>query len=283
MKGFATEHGLVRGGRVAVVALGKLGSREMTASSDLDLILIYDFPADAGDSNGPRRLAPGLYYARLAQRLISALTAPTKAGRLYEVDMRLRPSGRKGPLATQFSSFTLYQRDEAETWEHMALTRARVVAGEASLAAEIAETVRLTLTRKRDATNIARDARAMRALIASEKGDEDAWDLKLVAGGLIDIEFIAQYLSVAFGREHPAMPDHRRAGRDPDRGAPALYQCDAVHAPRDLRPVRSGQGRRRRQTPNRRSNRLSRLRGVHRGARRGAHASARGVRGDRDE
>ncbi len=207
MKAFAAEHGRVRGGRLAVVALGKLGSREMTASSDLDLILIYDFPTDAGESNGRRPLGPGLYYARLTQRLISALTAPTKAGRLYEVDMRLRPSGRKGPLATQFSSFKLYQRDEAETWEHMALTRARVVAGDASLATEIAETVRDTLTRKRDATNIARDARAMRALIASEKGDKDVWDLKLVKGGLIDIEFIAQYLSLAYGREHPVILD----------------------------------------------------------------------------
>ena len=125
--------------------------------------------------------------------------------------MRLRPSGRQGPLATQLSSFKLYQRDEAETWEHMALTRARVVAGDASLAAEVAETVRRTLTRKRDATKIARDARAMRALIASEKGDKDVWDLKLVAGGLIDIEFIAQYLSVAFGHERPTSSTSRRA------------------------------------------------------------------------
>src|SRR5271165_458347 len=207
IKAFAAEHGRVRGGRVAVVGLGKLGSREMTASSDLDLILIYDFPADAGESSGRKPLGPGVYYARLTQRLIAALTAPTKAGRLYDVDMRLRPSGRKGPLATQFSLFKLYQGEEAETWEHMALTRARVVAGEASLGAEVAETVRETLTRKRDPAKVARDARTMRALIASEKGDKDVWDLKLVAGGLIDIEFIAQYLSVAHGREHPAILD----------------------------------------------------------------------------
>jgi [glutamine synthetase] adenylyltransferase / [glutamine synthetase]-adenylyl-L-tyrosine phosphorylase len=207
IEAFAAEHGRVGGGRVAVVALGKLGSREMTASSDLDLMLIYDFPADAGDSSGPRRLSPGLYYARLTQRLISALTAPTKAGRLYEVDMRLRPSGRQGPLATQLSSFKLYQKNEAETWEHMALTRARVVAGDASLAADVAETVRGVLTRKRDVVQIARDARTMRALIAREKGDKDVWDLKLVAGGLIDIEFVAQYLSLAYGHERPAIPD----------------------------------------------------------------------------
>ena len=142
IEAFAAEHGRIRGGRVAVVALGKLGSREMTAASDLDLILIYDFPVDAGDSDGRKPLGPGLYYARLTQRLISALTAPTKAGRLYEVDMRLRPSGRQGPLATQLASFRLYQQDEAETWEHMALTRARFVAGDKSLGDDVAETVR---------------------------------------------------------------------------------------------------------------------------------------------
>ena len=121
--------------------------------------------------------------------------------------MRLRPSGRQGPLATQFSSFKLYQRDEAETWEHMALTRARIVAGEASLAAEVAETVRETLIRKRDPAKIAREAGAMRKLIAAEKGDKDVWDLKLVAGGLIDIEFIAQYLQLAFAHQRPGILD----------------------------------------------------------------------------
>jgi [glutamine synthetase] adenylyltransferase / [glutamine synthetase]-adenylyl-L-tyrosine phosphorylase len=206
-KAFAAEHGRVRGGRIAVVALGKLGSREMTAASDLDLILIYDFPADASESNGRKKLGPAVYYARLTQRLIAALTAPTKAGRLYDVDMRLRPSGRQGPLATQFSSFKLYQRAEAETWEHMALTRARVVAGDASLATEVADTVRETLTRKRDPAKIGREAAAMRKLIAAEKGDRDVWDLKLVKGGLIDIEFTAQYLELAFAHKRPAILD----------------------------------------------------------------------------
>jgi [glutamine synthetase] adenylyltransferase / [glutamine synthetase]-adenylyl-L-tyrosine phosphorylase len=207
VKAFAAEHGRVRGGRVAVVAFGKLGSREMTAASDLDLIVIYDFPADAGESGGRKPLGPSVYYARLTQRLIAALTAPTKAGRLYDVDMRLRPSGRQGPLATQFSSFKLYQLNEAETWEHMALTRARVVAGDRSLGAEVAETVRETLIRKREAGAVARDASAMRKLIASEKGDKDVWDLKLVKGGLIDIEFIAQYLELAFAHERPDILD----------------------------------------------------------------------------
>jgi glutamate-ammonia-ligase adenylyltransferase len=170
-------------------------------------MLIYDFPADASESDGRKRLGPSVYYARLTQRLISALTAPTKAGSLYEVDMRLRPSGRKGPLATQFVSFKLYQEDEAETWEHMVLTRARFVAGDASLGADVTRTARRTLTRERDAGAIAHETRTMRALIAKEKGDSDVWDLKLVAGGLIDIEFIAQYLQLAFARGHPAILD----------------------------------------------------------------------------
>jgi len=204
---FQAEHGRIRGGRVAIVALGKLGSREMTAASDLDLMLIYDFPGDASESDGRKRLGPSLYYARLTQRLISALTAPTKAGRLYEVDMRLRPSGRQGPLATQFASFKLYQEDEAETWEHMALTRARFLAGDKSLGAAVAKTVRKTLTGERDAGRIAQETRAMRGLIAREKGDSDVWDLKLVAGGLIDVEFIAQYLQLAFARQHPVILD----------------------------------------------------------------------------
>ena len=204
---FAADHGAVGGGRVAVLAMGKLGSREMTAASDLDLILIYDFPADARESDGARPLDAGLYYSRLTQRLLAALTAPTKAGKLYEVDMRLRPSGRQGPLATQFSAFALYQRDEAETWEHMALTRARVVAGDASLAAEVANTVREILLRKRDPEKIAREVRSMRALIATEKGDRDPWDLKLVRGGLMDIEFVAQHLSLAFAHARPGILD----------------------------------------------------------------------------
>ncbi len=205
---FAAEYGRIRGGRVAIVALGKLGSREMTAASDLDLLLIYDFPADASESDGRRRLGPGVYYARLTQRLISALTAPTKAGCLYEVDMRLVSSGGFGkPLATQFASFQLYQQDEAETWEHMALTRARFVAGDASLGANVAKTVRQTLTREREPAKISRETRAMRALIAKEKGDADVWDLKLALGGLIDIEFIAQYLQLAFAHDYPAILD----------------------------------------------------------------------------
>ncbi len=204
---FAADHGRISGGRVAVLAMGKLGSREMTAASDLDLILIYDFPADAGESDGAKPLGAGLYYSRFTQRLLAALTAPTRRGALYDVDMRLRPSGRKGPLATQFSAFALYQRDEAETWEHMALTRARVIAGDESLAADVAKAIRDTLTKERDPAKVAHDVRKMRALITHEKGDRDPWDLKLVRGGLMDVEFVAQYLSLAFAHAKPEILD----------------------------------------------------------------------------
>ena len=121
--------------------------------------------------------------------------------------MRLRPSGRQGPLATQLASFKLYQKDEAETWEHMALTRARFVAGDATLGDDVAETVRRTSTGERDGAVVARETLAMRALIAREKGDSGVWDLKLAAGGLLDIEFVAQYLQLAFAHKHPGVLD----------------------------------------------------------------------------
>jgi glutamate-ammonia-ligase adenylyltransferase len=204
---FATEHGRVAGGRCAVMALGKLGSREMTAASDLDLMLIYDFDPARPDSDGARPLHAAQYYTRLTQRLVSALTVATRRGRLYEVDMRLRPSGRQGPLATAFASFVAYQESDADDWEHMALTRARVIAGDPGLAAAIAAALAAVLGRPADGVKLRRNVTAMRALIAKEKGDAGPWDLKLVAGGLIDIEFIAQYLQLAHAHADPAVLD----------------------------------------------------------------------------
>ena len=124
---FAEQHGRIRGQETAILAMGRLGSREMTASSDLDLILLYDFDPEHPDSDGARSLQGAHYFARLTQRLISAFTTRTNYGVLYEVDMRLRPSGRAGPLASRIDSFAEYQEREAWTWEHMALTRARVI------------------------------------------------------------------------------------------------------------------------------------------------------------
>ena len=200
-KHFAGEHGVVVGGRCVVLGLGKLGSREMTATSDLDLVLLYDFDDARPDSEGGRPLPATLYYTRLTQRLIAALTAPTRRGKLFDVDMRLRPSGRQGPLATQFASFRAYQADEAEIWEHMALTRARPIAGAESLAAEAMLTIEDNLFRPRDREELARAARDMRVLIAREKGEDDPWNLKLASGGLLDVEFIAQFVALGFGGE----------------------------------------------------------------------------------
>jgi [glutamine synthetase] adenylyltransferase / [glutamine synthetase]-adenylyl-L-tyrosine phosphorylase len=199
----ARTHGRVPGAAVAVIAMGKLGGREMTAASDLDLIVIYDFDAKAQVSDGLKPLPPTQYYTRFTQRLISALSSQTAEGNLYEVDMRLRPSGQKGPVATQFSSFTDYQQREAWTWEHLALTRARVVSGPSVLREAVTTAIREILTLPRDRTKIAADVREMRGLIAKEKGTSDIWDLKQVRGGLVDLEFIAQHLQLVHAAKHP--------------------------------------------------------------------------------
>ena len=207
---FAREHGRVRGGRMAVLGMGRLGSREMTATSDLDLIVLYDVDPEAGESDGPRPLDPVVYYSRLTQRLISALTVPTRRGLLYAVDMRLRPSGNKGPAATQYRGFLDYHAGaEAETWEHLALVRARVVAGDPAFTDTVAKAVRAILARARDEDRTRRDAAEMRALIETEKGRAGAWELKRAQGGLIDIEFVAQTLVLT--KAH-LCPDLARGG-----------------------------------------------------------------------
>ncbi len=197
------SHGTVPGGASAIIAMGKLGGREMTAASDLDLIVVYDFDEAASASSGPRPLAPTQYFTRLTQRLISAFTAQTTEGKLYDVDMRLRPSGQKGPVATQLSSFKSYQHTDAWTWEHMALTRARTVSGPPHLCAAVEGVIRDVLAKPRDATRIAADVRDMRARIEKEKGTRDVWDLKQVRGGLVDLEFIAQHLQLVHAHAHP--------------------------------------------------------------------------------
>jgi glutamate-ammonia-ligase adenylyltransferase len=204
---FATVHGRIKRAESAVVAFGKLGGREMTAGSDLDLVLLYDFDPEKPESDGGRPLHAATYYARLTQRLVSALTTPTNAGKLYDVDLRLRPSGRSGPVATSLASFALYQRDEAWTWEHMALTRARVVSASPELRARIETPIREVLCRERDLAKTARDVREMRTMIAKEKGEGERWDLKYAAGGLIDIEFAAQFLVLAHAAQHPGIVD----------------------------------------------------------------------------
>lgn len=204
---FALAHGRICGQKTALLALGKLGGREMTASSDLDLILVYDFDDRSPESDGDRPLYGAQYFARLTKRLISALTSQTNFGALYHVDMRLRPSGRSGPVATKLDSFRDYQTAEAWTWEHMALTRARVVSASPGFGAEVETLIRSVLARPRDERAIAGDAFEMRMAIATEKGEADHWDLKYAAGGLTDIEFIAQYLQLVHAADHPEILD----------------------------------------------------------------------------
>jgi glutamate-ammonia-ligase adenylyltransferase len=204
---FAKTHGYIRGGESAVLALGRLGAREMTASSDLDLIVVYDFDQEHPQSDGRRPLHGSQYFARLTQRMIGALTVQTNYGVLYPVDMRLRPSGRSGPVATQIGGFKHYQEHEAWTWEHMALTRARVVSATPNFSARVEAVIREVLCQPRDVPAIAGDVVDMRGAIAKEKGDADPWDIKYAAGGLIDIEFIVQFLQLVHAAEFPEILD----------------------------------------------------------------------------
>lgn len=190
---FARRHGPGPGRGAAVIAMGKLGGEEMTASSDLDLIIVYD-AAGVEASTGPKPLSVGPYYARLTQMLVSALTSPTAEGALYEVDMRLRPSGGQGPVAVGLDRFRRYHAEDAWTWEHMALTRARPVAGGDALQAELSAVIASIISSPRDPASTRADVAAMRARLieANRALRDDPWALKHGAGGLMDIEFAAQ-------------------------------------------------------------------------------------------
>lgn len=222
---FAEEHGAVPGGAIAVVGLGRLGAGDLTAASDLDLTVIYDFdPADRA-STGRRSLDAVVYYTRLTQRLIAALTAPTRRGRLFDIDMRLRPSGTKGPVASQFSGFVSYHQTDAETWEHMAMTRARVLAGDSALAERIRSAISSILRRPRDREAVFQAVAGMRAHVAKEKG-EDPRDLKLAPGGLLDLDFLAQALVLAHAADHPSLPGLRTAATLTEAGRLGLLPAE---------------------------------------------------------
>ncbi|HEB79752.1 MAG TPA: glutamine-synthetase adenylyltransferase, partial [Rhodospirillales bacterium] len=207
-KEFAAYHGVfpgsgTPGSNMVIAAMGKLGGREMMPVSDLDLIFIYATDPSAEVSNGDRPLSPSQYFSRLSQRLINAVCALTAEGRLYEVDMRLRPSGKAGPIASSYEAFEQYQRESAWTWEHMALTRARVIAGPAALREKVEAVIRETLTRPRDADKLLGDVAGMRARMDEERRAESIWEVKHLRGGLVDIEFIAQYLQLKHAHAHP--------------------------------------------------------------------------------
>jgi len=207
---FARTHGEVPGARMVVLGLGRLGGAALTHASDLDLVFLFGGPDDAyaRESDGPRPIGGTLYFNRLAQRMIAALSVPTAAGALYEVDTRLRPSGAQGPIAVSLDSFERYQREDAWTWEHMALCRARPLFGSADDCAALSAIVTRVLHTPRDPGRLRADVLAMRAEMARHKPAKGPLDVKLARGGLVDLEFLAHYLQL---RDHVAL--------EPDLGA----------------------------------------------------------------
>ncbi|MEI6558778.1 MAG: bifunctional [glutamine synthetase] adenylyltransferase/[glutamine synthetase]-adenylyl-L-tyrosine phosphorylase, partial [Rhodospirillaceae bacterium] len=200
---FVRRFGRIPGGSMAIIAMGKLGSGQMTIASDLDLITVYQVPPEVTLSDGPRAISPSEYYIKLTQRLIGVITAPTAEGRLYEVDMRLRPSGNAGPVAISLNAFARYQEESAWTWEHMALTRARIVSGAPALRQQLEQVIRSVLTRHRDPLTLVLDVADMRRRIDREHATKNPWEVKYARGGFIDINFVAQYLMLRHARQHP--------------------------------------------------------------------------------
>ena len=199
------KYGKIPGSRFAIVAMGKLGAKEMTVGSDLDLVFLYETAADVSYSDGAKSLDASQYFARLAQRFINALTAMTGEGRLYEIDTRLRPSGNSGPIAISLSGFKLYYEKNAWTWEFMALTRARAVAGPKEFCRAIEAEIRTILCQPRDDEKLLRDVADMREKIEKERPAKTIWSVKFLRGGLTDLEFIAQYLLLKHAAEMPEL------------------------------------------------------------------------------
>ena len=226
---FARVHGEVPGGAFAIIAMGRLGSREMSLASDLDLILIYDAPEGSSGSDGHRKLTVPAYYARLSQRLISAISAPTAEGRLYEVDMRLRPSGAAGPIASSLAAFALYQRESAWTWEHMALTRARPIGGEPVLIRQAAAAIEAALAVPRDWRQLVADVADMRRRIAENHPHPSPWDLRNRRGGLVDLEFLVQYLMLREAARTPEVLQQDIAAALSALGRAGILMPQGVH------------------------------------------------------
>ncbi|WP_338446908.1 bifunctional [glutamate--ammonia ligase]-adenylyl-L-tyrosine phosphorylase/[glutamate--ammonia-ligase] adenylyltransferase [Pelagerythrobacter marensis] len=192
---FAARHGTVPGGELLVLGLGRLGGGALTHASDLDIV--YLFTGDHGaESDGERPLGATLYFNRLAQRVSGALSVPTAQGALYEVDTRLRPQGAQGPLAVSLDSFARYQREDAWTWEHMALTRARPLYGSPEARAALESAIADALIRPRDPDGLRHDVLRMRADMAANKPPRGSLDAKLLRGGLVDLEFLVHFLQL---------------------------------------------------------------------------------------
>ncbi|WP_242007954.1 bifunctional [glutamine synthetase] adenylyltransferase/[glutamine synthetase]-adenylyl-L-tyrosine phosphorylase [Sphingomonas ginsenosidivorax] len=204
---FARAHGVVPGSELVILALGRMGGAMLTHASDLDLIYLFTGSFTA-ESDGAKPLGATLYYNRLAQRLTAALSVATPAGPLYQIDTRLRPSGGQGPLVVTLDSFARYQREDAWTWEHMALTRARPVFGSADARAAVSAVIAAVLGGARPSRDIVADAVAMRAEMAAHKPPRGELDAKLLPGGLVDLEFAVHVVQLV-----------RRVGLHPNLGS----------------------------------------------------------------
>jgi glutamate-ammonia-ligase adenylyltransferase len=223
---FARKHGAMPGRGAVVIGMGSMGAARLNAGSDLDLIVIYDAEGVEG-SDGPRPLATRPYYARLTQALVTALTAQMPEGRLYEVDMRLRPSGRAGPVATSLQSFTSYQQSEAWTWEHLALTRARVLTGEPALAGEVEAFRRGLLAVKGQGAQVRGDVAEMRARLQTAKPAQGIWDAKNGPGRIMDIELAAQTVALLAGSPARSVERQIAAGANVTGQGRILPESDA--------------------------------------------------------
>lgn len=190
---FNQLHGNVGGGKIAILAMGKLGSSELTFNSDLDLIFLYDHDPKAEYSDGRKPLPVSQYFVRLVQRIITAMSVPTGQGTMYELDFRLRPSGNAGPLATHINAFYKYQRDSAWIWEHQALCRAQPVWGDEEFCARVSDDIVEILSTNHPEEKLRTEIYAMRNRILEQKKPVSIWDFKTARGGLTDIEFIAQW------------------------------------------------------------------------------------------
>lgn len=203
---FAKKHGIIENSSLCILAMGKLGSYEFTTTSDVDIVLIYDADDMSAVSNGAKSLGVNHYYARLSQNFINSITALTAEGKLYEVDMRLRPSGTAGPLAVSIESFNDYQKGQAWTWEHMALTRGRIISGPDTLRIKIETIIHNILSHPgRAHDNLLHEVAKMRVKLAENFGTDNIWSMKNIRGGIIDIEFICQYTLLANGDKYPSI------------------------------------------------------------------------------
>ncbi|MDX2074558.1 MAG: bifunctional [glutamine synthetase] adenylyltransferase/[glutamine synthetase]-adenylyl-L-tyrosine phosphorylase [Alphaproteobacteria bacterium] len=203
---FEKTYGRIEGAEFAIIALGKCGSFEMTFHSDLDMVFIYRVPDFETVSDGEKSYSASVYYNRFAQRLVNALSALNRGGQLYEVDTRLRPSGRQGLLAVSDKALSHYFSELAWTFETMAFTKARAVVGDRALAAWLDDFIRTQIEKPRDAGKLKTDVYDMRRRMAEEHQKKTLWDLKHVRGGLVDIEFIAQYVLLLHAPTHKHIP-----------------------------------------------------------------------------